>query len=92
MTGVIGQTRVAVRVLLLDPASRVLLFEARDQVEHFFAARSSDAEVGADGWTELEQRAVTSARWWSSAELRSSSIRYFPENLPDLLSQAASLV
>lgn len=150
----LDQTRVAVRVLLLDPASRVLLFEGRDlsdesdtarwwftagggvedgeslieaakreiceetgqsnlevvgpfhlrefdfvnhgepqhQIEHFFAARTGDTGVAVEGWTELEQRAVISSRWWSSAELRNASITYFPTNLVALVESAASLV
>ncbi len=142
------------RVLLLDPDSRVLLFEGRDladasdtarwwftvgggvelgeslvgaaarevceetghrgleivgpfyrrevdfmnhgeplhQVEYFFAARAHDTVLSAEGWTELERRAVTCSRWWTAAELEASSVSYFPVNLPDLARWAAVLV
>ena len=144
-------TRVCARVLLLDPSSRVLLFECRDladpgdavrywftagggreggesleeaaarevceetgwsglrlvgplecrefdftdhgvprhQVEHFFAARTDGVvDVKVDGWTELERRAVTSWRWWSTDELEASDVTYFPENLVQLVRRA----
>lgn len=147
-------TRVAVRVVLLDPSSRVLLFEGRDlsdagdtvrfwftagggvedgetleaaaerelreetglsglrltgpfdrreidfldhgepqhQVEHFFAARTADVTLRADGWTDLERRAVTACRWWSADELATAGVRYFPDDLVALLPVAESLL
>lgn len=147
-------TRVAVRIVLLDPDDRVLLFEGRDlsdphdtlrwwftvgggvdagesfeeaaqrelleetglsglplvgpfhqreveflnhgeplhQVEHFYAARTSDTELDDRGWTELEQKAVTTWRWWSADELSESSAQFYPEDLVDLTRRAAGLV
>jgi 8-oxo-dGTP pyrophosphatase MutT (NUDIX family) len=132
--------RTAVRILLLDADSRVLLFEGRDltdasdqkrwwftaggavepgeslagaakrelleetgltvpemvgpiarreidfvnhgqpqhQIEHYFAARTHDVRLDAEGWTDLERRAVTSWRWWTSAELEGRPVDYFP--------------
>lgn len=152
--GLVSRDRVAVRDLLLDPDSRVLLFEERDlsdvsdtarwwftagggieqgetfaeaaerevreetghiglefvgpfhrrefvftnhgdpqqQIEHFFAARTGDIRVSAEGWTDLERRAVTSSRWWTAAELEAGSVSYFPVNLVALMHQAAVLV
>ncbi len=149
-----GQTRVAVRIVLLDSSSRVLLFEGRDlsdsgdsvrfwftagggvdatesledaalrelqeetgqsdlglvgpfhrrefdflnhgepqhQVEHFFAARTSDTSLNDRGWTELEQIAMTTWRWWTTEELQAESVQYFPDNLVDLVRQAGALV
>lgn len=148
------RTRVAVRIVLLDPASRVLLFEGRDlsddddgvrfwftagggvdvgeslidaarrelleesgqsslrlegpfhrrefdfvnhgepqhQVEHFFAARTSETALSIHGWTQLEQRAMTAWRWWSTAELEDEDVSFFPENLVDLVRRADELV
>lgn len=150
LTGV----RVAVRIVLLDPSSRVLLFEGRDlsdtgdtvrfwftagggvdegealtdaaerelleetgqsgldligpfhyrefdflnhgepqhQIEHFFAARTTDVTLRAHGWTELEQRAMTTWRWWSTDDLSTEDVQVFPENLVDLVRQASALV
>lgn len=147
-------TRVAVRIVLLDQSSRVLLFEGRDlsdtgdtvrfwftagggvdtgeslaeaaerelleetgqsgltlngpfhrrefdflnhgqpqhQIEHFFAARTNDSALSAHGWTELEQRAVTTWRWWSTDDLTSADVQVFPDNLVDLVRQASELV
>ncbi len=148
------QSRVAVRIVLLDPSSRVLLFEGRDlsdtgdtvrfwftagggidagesltdaaerevleetgqsgltlvgpfhrrefdflnhgepqhQVEHFFAARTTNVALSDDGWTELERRAMTTWRWWSADELARNGVHYFPSNLVDLVRLADTLV
>lgn len=148
------QTRIAVRIVLLDDESRVLLFEGRDlsdasdsvrfwftagggvdggedlevaarrelreetglsaealvgpfhrrefdfldhgrpqhQVEHFFAIRTDRTDLVADGWTDLERRAMTTWRWWSAADLETSDATYFPGDLPDLVRRASDLV
>lgn len=148
------ETRIAVRVVLLDAENRVLLFEGRDlsdatdrrrfwftagggvddgeplgeaaereileetgqkgltlvgpfhrrevdflnhgeplhQVEHFYAARTTDVTLSQRGWTELEEKAMTSRRWWGAGELDSSGVEYFPENLPELVTEAARLL
>ncbi|MDN5684581.1 MAG: hypothetical protein L0L97_04550 [Corynebacterium glyciniphilum] len=65
---------------------------ARHQVEHFFAVRAPASRWSTGGWTELERAAMVTARWWSVAELRETEVRYFPETLPELLSQAVKLV
>lgn len=146
--------RVAVRIVLLDPDDRVLLFEGRDlsdpsdtlrwwftagggvdagesfeeaarrelleetglsglplagpfhrreveflnhgeplhQIEHFYAARTHGTALDDGGWTELEQKAVTTWRWWSADDLSASSVQFYPEDLVDLTRRAAELV
>jgi 8-oxo-dGTP pyrophosphatase MutT (NUDIX family) len=148
------QARVAVRVVLLDPWSRVLLFEGRDlsddgdsvrfwftagggvdsgeslasaaerevleetgqsgltlvgpfhhrqfdflnhgdpqhQVEHFFAARTTDTSLSDHGWTELGRRTMTTWRWWTTEELEAEGVQYFPDNLVDLVRLVDALV
>lgn len=44
------------------------------------------------GWTELEQAAMTTWRWWSTEELVTEGVHYFPENLVDLVQLAAAQV
>jgi len=66
--------------------------EPQHQIEHFFAARTSDTDVRVEGWTDLERRAVTSSRWWTAAELRAGSVQFFPANLVELMGQAGGLV
>jgi hypothetical protein len=61
------------------------------QVEHF-SARISDTSLSTQGWTQLEQRAMTASRWWSVDELERGDIRYFPSDLTDLVLLAAPLV
>lgn len=62
------------------------------QVEHFFVARTASPAVSIDAWTELEQLVMTDWRWWSVSELQSGDIRYFPDNLVELVLQADQIV
>ncbi|QSZ55700.1 hypothetical protein AYX19_21685 (plasmid) [Paenarthrobacter ureafaciens] len=66
--------------------------QPQHQIEHFFAARTNNSALSAHGWTELEQRAVTTWRWWSTDDLTSADVQVFPDNLVDLVRQASELV
>ena len=66
--------------------------EPEHQVEHYFAARTNDVSINLDGWTPLEQAAMTRWRWWSAEELTTGGVNYFPNNLADLVRSAARLV
>ena len=61
-------------------------------MEEFFAARTTTTDLSVEGWTDLERRAMTAWRWWSVHELRNHEVRYFPDNLIDLVLEADRLV
>jgi len=56
--------------------------------ERYFLIRVSDFTVSPDRWTELEREVMAAHRWWSPAELKSTSEQVWPENLADLLAVA----
>lgn len=55
------------------------------QSEDFFALRVPAHEVDTSGFSALEVQAVLGHRWWSVEELRTTSERFYPEQLPDLV-------
>ena len=62
-------------------------------MEEFFAARTTTTGLTAEGWTDLERRPMTAWRWWWSVrELENHEVRYFPDNLIDLVLEADRLV
>lgn len=64
----------------------------RHQVEHFFAARADAVDLVTDRWTDLERRAVTGWRWWSTGELTAREVVVFPEDLVELVRAAHDAV
>ena len=70
--------------------SSVFRFEGRliEQRELYFVARVPAFEPTSDGWTELERRALSGARWWTLEELRGTAETVFPETLADLVADA----
>jgi 8-oxo-dGTP pyrophosphatase MutT (NUDIX family) len=64
-------------------------FEGRwyDQTEDYYLVRVSSEAVSTEGWTPVEQRVVSGYRWWSLAELQSSSDVVYPEGLHELLAK-----
>ncbi|HEX4445052.1 MAG TPA: NUDIX domain-containing protein [Galbitalea sp.] len=55
------------------------------QVETYFTASVTAFEINRGGWTELEQRSMSGARWWSLDELVATNETVYPENLVDVL-------
>ncbi|MFJ7202652.1 NUDIX hydrolase [Streptomyces sp. NPDC098789] len=56
-----------------------------EQDEWYFLARTDRTEVATDGFTELERRSVTGARWWTSEELIAARETVYPTRLGELL-------
>ncbi|MDJ0383776.1 NUDIX hydrolase [Streptomyces sp. G-G2] len=56
-----------------------------EQDEWYFLARTERTEVATDGFTELERRSVTGARWWTSEELLAAHETVYPTRLAELL-------
>lgn len=56
-----------------------------EQDEWYFLARTDRTEVATDGFTELERRSVTGARWWTSEELLVARETVYPTRLGELL-------
>ena len=51
----------------------------------FFFLRVAHTEVNTDGQEELERSVITGHRWWSVPELRATTERILPPQLPDLM-------
>ncbi|MFH8488928.1 NUDIX hydrolase [Streptomyces longisporoflavus] len=56
-----------------------------DQDERYFLARTSQTSTRATGLTELEQRTVVGARWWTCRELTEAHETVYPTRLAELL-------
>ncbi|QNG18964.1 NUDIX domain-containing protein [Rhodococcus triatomae] len=62
--------------------------------ELFYALRTEEFEPHHDGFTELEQQAVTAYRWCGPQEMRElaeAGETVYPEQLPELLDEAAAV-
>jgi 8-oxo-dGTP pyrophosphatase MutT (NUDIX family) len=60
-----------------------------DQDELHFVGRVDGESSVAPHAADLESHAVEACRWWSAAELASSSERFFPEGLAELVAGLA---
>ncbi len=67
--------------------STVFNFEGDEiaQTESFFVVTTERFEPDDRAWTDLEQRSLLGHRWWTAAEMRSSTDTFYPENLADLV-------
>lgn len=55
------------------------------QEEDFFRMAVAAFTVDTSAWTEVERRSVDAVRWWTPAELASTSETVYPMGLADLL-------
>ncbi|SCL21354.1 ADP-ribose pyrophosphatase YjhB, NUDIX family [Micromonospora rhizosphaerae] len=58
------------------------------QEQEFFIVRVPAWEVDTAGFNEIERASVSGHRWWSLAELAHTEERYYPEDLPVVLTRA----
>ena len=83
-----------------DPGPQVARREASFQLastgdmvtgdERFFLIRIRDLEVSAENWTELERDVMSAHRWWSQAELKSTTDQIWPQDLAEMLINAGA--
>lgn len=55
------------------------------QEQEFFLVRISAWEVDTAGFNAIERASITGYRWWSTEELATTSERYYPADLPEML-------
>ena len=53
--------------------------------ERFFLIQVDQLDVSRERWTDLERQVTADHRWWSLADLRSTSDRVWPEDLEGIL-------
>jgi 8-oxo-dGTP pyrophosphatase MutT (NUDIX family) len=58
------------------------------QDQDFYLIRVGAFEVDFGGFNDLERRSVDGHRWWSAAELRTTTERYYPPELLDVLASS----
>lgn len=61
-----------------------------DAEERYYPVRALDCALSTDGHTALEQRVMTSHRWWTPEELARCEEEYFPEDLLPLWAETAA--
>jgi len=57
------------------------------QEQDFYLVRVDTLEVRVDGFEQMERESIDGYRWWTAAELASTTERYYPEELPALLAR-----
>ncbi|WP_416900660.1 NUDIX hydrolase [Micromonospora echinospora] len=57
------------------------------QEQDFFLVRVPTWEVDTTGFDDIERATVTGHRWWSRDELAATTERYYPVDLPALLTR-----
>ena len=56
--------------------------------ERYFVVTAGGHAVSNSNWTELEREVMAAHRWWSHAELQSTTEQIWPEDLPGMLIEA----
>lgn len=59
--------------------------QALDQEELYFLVRTEAFSPDPTGWTDTERATIRGHRWWTIAELRTTTATVYPEQLVDLL-------
>lgn len=57
------------------------------QEQEFFLVRVPGWDVVTDGFDQIERDSIDGYRWWGIEELESTTERFYPFELPDLLRQ-----
>jgi 8-oxo-dGTP pyrophosphatase MutT (NUDIX family) len=60
------------------------------QEQEFFHARVDSWQVDTVGFNDIERGSVDDHRWWTVEELIATDERYYPAELPELLSRVAA--
>jgi 8-oxo-dGTP pyrophosphatase MutT (NUDIX family) len=55
------------------------------QEQDFFRLRVTAAEISVEGLDDEEAATVDGCRWWTAAELESTTEQFYPAELPDLV-------
>jgi 8-oxo-dGTP pyrophosphatase MutT (NUDIX family) len=55
------------------------------QDQDFFLVRVDTVQVNVDGFDEVERESIEGYQWWSLADLETTSERFYPDELVELL-------
>lgn len=53
--------------------------------ERLFLVRVTETSLSRDNWTTMEQEVMTEHRWWTHAELSTTTETVYPENICELV-------
>ena len=53
--------------------------------ERFYLVRLDETEFSYAGWTESENKRMTSGKWWSLEEIKTSGEKFFSEDILEIL-------
>lgn len=61
------------------------------QEQEFFLVRVATWDVDTDGFDQVERDSIDGHRWWEVSELESTTERFYPDELPELLRRVLSV-